>query len=308
MSRSHSFSVDVAAAYDVDTALMLQHICFWYLKVVSDKVNKHNNEHWVRMKLTQMQAQFPYWSIKQIRRIVDNCLDQDLLKKGEFNDKKSDRTKWYTLTKKSKNLLNISTQNKAEKPTAQMGNNTSAQMGSPSAQMGNSIYKEVDIKDRYLLIYRKIEKNVGLLELVAMQNKLNLETVKNSISLFAKQSSSVNEFYNNDTELFKHFQNYVRTQSEKLKSYSLEKELEWFINVFNQISKRDFKITDTVRTRFAQQFAVGYSGADMRKAIANLYSSAVGNKFHINNQFKFATPEYLLKGENLNKYLNFKVA
>ena len=44
----------------------------------------------------------------------------------------------------------------------------------------------------------------------------------------------------------------------------------------------------------------------MVAAVLNLYSSKDGNSFHLKNSFKFATPEYLLKGDNINKYLNVK--
>ncbi|QOD60626.1 hypothetical protein H9I45_15000 [Polaribacter haliotis] len=158
MSRSHSFSVEVAGAYNVDVALMLQHMCFWYEKVVSDDVNKFKGEYWVRMKLTQMNHQFPYWGISKIRHLVDKMLDEKLIKKGEFNTKKNDRTKWYTLTKKGKNLLKISVEKSPKKVTAEIGNNKTAEIDSLTAEIGNSKYKEVDIKDRYILLLEKIEK------------------------------------------------------------------------------------------------------------------------------------------------------
>ncbi|QOD60627.1 hypothetical protein H9I45_15005 [Polaribacter haliotis] len=138
-----------------------------------------------------------------------------------------------------------------------------------------------------------------------MQNRLKISTVKNNISIFVKHSISTQEIYNNDGELFKHFGNWIRKQN--LKDADLETELNWFINVFNKISNRDFKITETLQKSFSKQFAVGYSGADFRKAIANLYSSSPKNKWHLEQNFKFATPEYLLKEDNLNKYLNFKI-
>ncbi|OCK44355.1 hypothetical protein BA195_06675 [Tenacibaculum soleae] len=312
MAKSHSFSVDVAAAYNVDVALMLQHFCFWYEKVVSDGINKHKNEHWVRLKLTQLHHQFPYWGESKVRHLVDKMIALKLIKKDEFNERKNDRTKWYTLTKKAKQILNILPQNYSEKVpektpknvTAEIGNYLTAEIDSPTAEIGNSINKEVVIKYSYLLLEKKLNENLSLLEIIAMQNRLKLITVKNQIKTFVKQSISVGEFYNNDRELFKHFQNWIRTQ--KLTDVNLEDELNWFLKMFNKISNRDFKITDALTQSFAKQFAVGFSGDEMAKAVKNLYSSSVANKFHLQHNFKFATPEYLLKDDNLNKYLNFK--
>lgn len=83
-------------------------------------------------------------------------------------------------------------------------------------------------------------------------------------------------------------------------------EVKWFIERFNHKSKRNFKVTPTIKKLFAKQFDIGYTGEEMCIAIANLYSSDVGNKFLKNSSFKFATPEYLLKEDNMNKYLNVK--
>lgn len=312
MAKSHSFSVDVAAAHSVDVALMLQHFCFWYEKVVSDGINKHKGDHWVRLKLTQLHHQFPYWGESKVRHLVDKMIALKLIKKDEFNDRKNDRTKWYTLTKKAKEILNILPQNYSENlakktpknVTAEIGNYLTAEIGSPTAEIGNSINKEVVIKDSYFLLEKKLQDNLSLLEIIAMQNRLKLITVKNQIKTFVKQSISVGEFYNNDRELFKHFQNWIRIQ--KLSDVNLEDELNWFLKMFNKISGRDFKISEEIKIGFTKQFAVGFSGEEMALAVKNLYSSSVANKFHLQSAFKFATPEYLLKSDNLNKYLNFK--
>jgi hypothetical protein len=305
MSRSHSFSVDVAGAYSVDVALMLQHICFWYEKVVSDDVNKFKNEHWVRMKLTQMNQQFPYWGISKIRHLIDKMLDEKLIKKGEFNTKKNDRTKWYTLTQKGKNLLNISGDKSPKKVTAEIGNNKSAEIGSLTAEIGNSKYKEVDIKDRYYYYNEKIVSNKSLLEIIAMQNRIKIDTIKNKINEFVLHCKSVSKNHDNDGDIFNHFSAWIRKQ--KLTDQDLETELNWFMKVFNQISNSKYKISDTIKQRFANQFAVGFTGDEMKIAIRNLYSSSPENSFHIKSKFKFATPEYLLKDDNMNKYLNFKI-
>ena len=304
MSRSHSFSVDVAGAYDVPVALMLQHLCFWYLKVVSDDVNKFKGEYWVRMKLTQMNHQFPYWGISKIRHLIDKMEAEKLIKKGEFNTKKNDRTKWYTLTKKAKNILNISYDKAVKNPTAEIGNNLTAEIDSLTAEIDNSKYKEVDIKDIYYYYSGKINSNNSLLEIIAMQNRIKINTIKNKIEEFVLHCKSTQKKHNNDGDIFSHFSSWIRKQN--LQDANLETELNWFIEVFNKKSNSDFKITDTIKQLFAKQFAVGFSGAEFRKAIDNLYSSSPSNKFHLQHSFKFATPEYLLKDENMNKYLNFR--
>jgi len=320
MSRSHSFSVEVANQFGVNVALMLNHFSFWYLKNKADNVHFKKSDYWVRMKAKTMQQYYPYFSERQLRHLIDKMIDLNLLKQDEFNEKKNDRTKWYCLTKKSKKILNIwtdknvsnikktaskNTVESAKNSTDKNVSNVTHKFVSLTDKNVTSILKEEDTKDRYLLLKEKIEKNLSLLEIIAMQNRLKIATVKNQINIFIKQSKSVGEFYNNDKELFKHFQNYVRCLN--LKDVDLETELNWFIKVFNQIANSDFKISENIRQRFAKQFEIGFTGDEMKTAIRNLYSSSPENSFHIKSKFKFATPEYLLKDDNMNKYLNFKI-
>lgn len=308
MSSSHSFNPKHAEMFDIPTAILLQHFDFWYKKIIADNVNLFDGKRWVRMKRKNMQKIFPYFTINQIRRYTDKMIQLNLLIDGEYNAMKSDRTKWYALTDYAKEILGIKEDKQAEIPCEYSVGKSASPSGkyaNPSGEFANSNIKEVDISYRYLLLYSKIEKNLSLLTLVAMQNKLKIITVKNSIEMFVKQSISVNEFYNNNKEIYKHFQNWVGTQ--KLSDIDLEKELNWFLKTFNTISGREYKKTEEIQQLFSKQFSVGFSGNEMKTAIKNLYSSSIENKFHKQHNFKFATPEYLLKGDNMNKYLNFKI-
>jgi hypothetical protein len=316
MSRTHSFSVEVAKEYGVNVANMLNHFSFWYLKNKADNVNFLKGDYWVRMKAKQMQQYYPYFTERQLRHLIDKMIDLKLLKQDEFNDKKNDRTKWYCLSKKSKNILAISTdknvsniKKEAKKPTDistdKNVSNVTHKIVSLTDKNVSSIYKEVDIKDRYYYYKEKIAANKSLIEILAMQNKVKPITIKNKIEEFVLHCKSVKKSHDNDGDVFEHFSSWIRKFD--LKDLDLDSELNWFIKIFNKISRRDFKITEETRTRFAKQFQVGYSSADFKTAIVNLYNSSPENKFHLQHKFKFATPEYLLKDDNMNKYLNFKI-
>lgn len=315
MSRAHSFSVEVAKEYGVNVATMLNHFSFWYLKNKSDNVNYLKGDHWVRMKASQMQQYYPYFTERQLRHLIDKMIDQKLLKQDEFNTKKNDRTKWYCLTKKSKTILAISTDKNVsnnEKPavksvenrTDKNVSNVTHKFVSLTDKNVTSIYKEVDIKDRYYYYKGKIESNKSLLEILAMQKRVKVLTIKNKIKEFIMHCKALEKTHANDRDLFGHFSSWIRKFD--LNDLDLEKELDWFIILFNKISRRQFKITEETKQRFSKQFEVGYSGENFKTAILNLYNTSPANKFHLQHKFKFATPEYLLKDDNMNKYLNVK--
>ena len=298
MSRSHSFSVDVAASFGVNCALMLQHFCFWYLKNKSDNVNFHKGDYWVRMKQDTLLQYLPYFNKRQLRHLTDKMVNLQLLKQDQFNQRSNDRTKWYSLTDEAKKILNIW----SDKIVTEKINSNDKNVA-PSDKIVTSIYKE-DIKDRYYYSKEKILSNKSLLEILAMQQRVKISTVVNKLDEFVLHSKSLSKNWENDKDLFTHFSSWIRKFN--LKDVDLEKEIEWFMMAFNKLSGRTFKITEPLKASFAVQYSAGFTGKDMKIAIANLYSSSIDNAWHKKSGFKFATPEYLLKEDNVNKYLNLK--
>tara|TARA_R110002153_G_scaffold216051_1_gene368679 strand:- start:1878 stop:2777 length:900 start_codon:yes stop_codon:yes gene_type:complete len=298
MSRSHSFSVDVASSFGVSCALMLQHFCFWYLKNKSDNVNFYKGDYWVRMKQDTLAQYLPYFTKRQLRHLTDKMVDLQLLKQDQFNQRSNDRTKWYSLTEEAKKILNIWSDKIVTEKT-----NPSDKIVTPSDKIVTSIYKE-DIKDRYYYSKEKILSNKSLVELLAMQNRVKILTIKNKVEEFVLHCKSLSQNWDNDKDLYTHFSSWIRKFN--LKDANLEKEIEWFMMAFNKLSGRQFKITEPLRASFALQYSAGFTGEDMKTAITNLYSSSIDNAWHKKSNFKFATPEYLLKDDNVNKYLNLK--
>lgn len=301
MSLSHSFNIEIAQEIGVSNAIVLQHFGFWYKKVVIDGVNRFEGKFWVRMKLSQLHKIFPYYSTDQLRRYVEKLISENLLIDGSFNEKKGDRTKWYTLTDEAKNMLGIDD----KKLTGEFANGSTGENANGTGEFANSNNKEVVIRSKYKLQHKKLSENYQLLEIVAMHNKLKLETVKKAVSDFILNAQALGKEWNNDLDLQSHFQYWVPKQN--YSDVNLETEINWFIDQFNSSFKTEFVVTDTMRKRFARQLQFGFTGRQMLKAAANMRSSNPKNKFHIENQFKFATPEYLLKDDNVNKYLNVKL-
>ena len=150
--------------------------------------------------------------------------------------------------------------------------------------------------------FENISNNQELLEILAMQKKVKIETIKSKIEVFIKHSISIASKYLNHQELYQHFGNWIRKQN--LKENDRNTEFAWFIDKFNAISKKEYVATESVQRLFDAVLDNGFTGPQTVKAICNLYSSSDKNKWHKGNNYQFATPEYLLKGENLNKYLN----
>lgn len=101
---NHTFNIEVAQKYGVDESIMLENIAFWVNKNKANKKHFYDNEYWTYNSTRAFTELFPYWTEKQIQRILKSLENQGLLKTGNYNKVAYDRTKWYGLTEKSKSI------------------------------------------------------------------------------------------------------------------------------------------------------------------------------------------------------------
>jgi DnaD/phage-associated family protein len=94
---NYSFNIDDAKKYGVDEAIMLSNFRFWILKNKANGTNFYEGRYWTFNSMKAFEELFPFWSYKQIRRILNNLEDSRAIVTGNFNKKAYDRTKWYAL-------------------------------------------------------------------------------------------------------------------------------------------------------------------------------------------------------------------
>lgn len=97
----HHFNVAIANDYGVDVAIFLKNMYFLTQYVVSNDKNFYDQNFWIYNKLEAFKDYLPYYSLKQIRRIINKALQNDLIEVGNYNKHKYDKTKWYSLTPKA---------------------------------------------------------------------------------------------------------------------------------------------------------------------------------------------------------------
>ena len=93
----------LATKIGLNEAIFLQQVQYW-LKNTSKTNDKdimakhyHDERWWVYNTFEQWQEQFPFWSIRTIKRIVTNLENMGLLVSDNYNKMGYDRTKWYTI-------------------------------------------------------------------------------------------------------------------------------------------------------------------------------------------------------------------
>jgi len=94
----HFFNAVIAKKYDIDTAVFIQHLKYWTFINLAKNHNVYDGLCWSHATLDALTIIFPYWSRRQIERVINNCEKRGLIQKGNYNGTAYDRTCWYALT------------------------------------------------------------------------------------------------------------------------------------------------------------------------------------------------------------------
>lgn len=99
------FESKVAEIVGVDGAIMLQNISYWIAKNRANNKHYYDDNYWTYNSLPAFEKLFPFWSQKQISRILKNLIDDGYLISGNYNKQTYDRTKWYAITEKGTSIF-----------------------------------------------------------------------------------------------------------------------------------------------------------------------------------------------------------
>lgn len=106
---SHAFDTGYAIAYGVDEAIMIRNLQFFITTNASRGHNLREGRFWTYDRLEDFLNHFPYWSVQTVRRVIASLISQEVIIKGEFNEKWSNRTQWYAFKDQDKFIKNIKT-------------------------------------------------------------------------------------------------------------------------------------------------------------------------------------------------------
>lgn len=95
---NHSFNTEVAELYGVEEAIIIENIYFWILKNKANDKHFHDECYWTYNSARAFTELFPYWTERQLERILKNAESKGAIKTGVYNKIKYDRTKWYSVT------------------------------------------------------------------------------------------------------------------------------------------------------------------------------------------------------------------
>ncbi len=95
---NHNFNVEIAIKYGVCEAILLENIAFWIIKNKASERHYYDGSYWTYNSTRAFNELFPYWSNKQIERIIKSLISNNLIKTGNYNSSLYDRTQWFAFT------------------------------------------------------------------------------------------------------------------------------------------------------------------------------------------------------------------
>lgn len=93
--HTHFFNVEVAITHGLPAAIIISNLQFWIRHNIANRTNQYFGRTWSFNSARAFQELFPYMTERTISRTLKNLCDKGVLKKGNFNRKKFDKTIWY---------------------------------------------------------------------------------------------------------------------------------------------------------------------------------------------------------------------
>lgn len=141
-SIHHSFDIDLASKYGIEEAIIIHHFQHWISINARLNRNLHEDTYWSYQTCEEIAAHFPYLSKDQVFNIIEKLCTgksrhskkdslpefEPILKKGNFNKSKFDRTVWYAFCDPAKWILcdrkmeNVDPQNQERGPATPIPN------------------------------------------------------------------------------------------------------------------------------------------------------------------------------------------
>ena len=128
----YSFNAEIAAVYGVEEAVFLHNLYWWIAKNEANGRHYYDGRNWTYNSMEAFAKLFPFWTSKQVRRIIKKLEAAGAIYIGNYNQKGFDRTQWYALSDEVSSLYQTGS---SILPNGQMDvpkrANASDQMGRP---------------------------------------------------------------------------------------------------------------------------------------------------------------------------------
>lgn len=94
----YSFNCEIAKQYGVNEAVFIHNIYWWIRKNEANGRHYYDGKNWTYNTMDAFVSLFPFWTRRQVERIIHKLRDNGAIYVGNYNAQKFDRTQWYALS------------------------------------------------------------------------------------------------------------------------------------------------------------------------------------------------------------------
>lgn len=98
MIESTVVKTEWAVQYGVEEALLLWWIVHWVGQNEANEINFFDGRYWTYNSKRALSKLFPFWTERQIARVLDNLEEKGAIITGNYNQNPYDRTKWFSIS------------------------------------------------------------------------------------------------------------------------------------------------------------------------------------------------------------------
>lgn len=183
---TYHFDGQIAAMYGVDEAVFIAMLEFWIAKNEANDRHFHDGRYWTYNSIRAMEKLFPWWSRRQIERIVKKLKEAGVVLTANYNRDSHDRTLFYTL---DESKLPISSFCREVSPNGDSTPSPNGDKLSPNGEM----YKE-QLNTQLKEEEEKPDGNIKPLELMERYNTI-CTGMPQAVKLTEKRAKAVRRLY-----------------------------------------------------------------------------------------------------------------
>ena len=94
----HSFNIDIAKKVGIEEAIFLNNLYYWIHKNAANNKMFFDGSYWTYNTKQAYAELFPYMGYSKVKRVINTLTEANIIKTGNYNKDKMDRTLWYAFT------------------------------------------------------------------------------------------------------------------------------------------------------------------------------------------------------------------
>lgn len=170
----YSFDIEVAQLLGVDEAILIKNLQFWIAQNKANNRNRFENRTWTYNSLEALQSLFPFWSVRQIKYLIQKLQKASIILVRQLKRSKGDNRNWYAFVDEDRYVLNLNSLKGALDQNLNKTKSKKDDLSKQNCSKGDKIVPGRDkIVPTHLLLYSDIKQQIFNAECTFCQHSVD---------------------------------------------------------------------------------------------------------------------------------------